>query len=184
MKCTRSFFTAALLASSLTAFGAEKLPPGAIDFGTFTAPSSGAEFVEVNITSSLISLATKFIEKEDAEVAKLLNGLQSVRVNVIGLDDANRKAMADRVQKVKKQLNSNGWERIVTAQKENQDVGVYLKSANKDTVQGITVVVLDGDKEAVFINVVGDIRPEQLSKVGEKFNIDPLKKILPPAEHQ
>lgn len=184
MKSIKTFLTTAVLASSLTAFGAEKLPPGAIDFGTFSAPSSGGEFVEVNITSSLISLATKFIEKEDAEVAKLLSGLESVRVNVIGLDDSNRKPMTERVQKVKKQLDSKGWEKIVTAQSDNQDVGVYLKTADKEVVQGITVVVLEGEKEAVFINVVGNIRPEQLSKVGEKFNIEPLKKIVSPAGGQ
>jgi hypothetical protein len=29
----------------------------------------------------------------------------------------------------------------------------------------------------VFVNVVGDIKPEQLAMLGEKFHIDPLKEI-------
>ncbi|HEV8494194.1 MAG TPA: DUF4252 domain-containing protein, partial [Candidatus Angelobacter sp.] len=71
-----------------------------------------------------------------------------------------------------------GWERIVKVQEKNQDVGVYLKTAaNKDTVQGVVVMVMDGKSEAVLINVVGDIKPEQLSMIGEKLHIDPLKKI-------
>ena len=57
-------------------------------------------------------------------------------------------------------------------------MGVYLKTTpNKDTVQGVVVMVMDGKKEAVFINVVGDIKPDQLAMIGEKFHIDPLKKI-------
>jgi len=155
----------------------ETPPPGQVDFGTFSAPAGGGEFVEVNVTGSLISLATKFIEKDQPDVAQVLKGLQSVRVNVIGLTDENRSDMETRVQGVRKDLESKGWERIVKVQDKGQDVGVYLKTQNKDTVQGLVVVVMDGGKEAVFVNVVGDIKPEQLAMLGEKLHIDPLKKI-------
>jgi hypothetical protein len=155
---------------------AQALPPGQVDFGTFTA-ASGGEFVEVNVTSSLISLATKFLEKDQPDVAQVLKGLQLVHVNVIGLNDGNRTELETRVQGIRKDLEAKGWERIVKVQEKAQDVGVYLKTQNKDTVQGLVVVVIDGDKEAVFVNVVGDIKPEQLSMLGEKLHIDPLKKI-------
>lgn len=164
------------LALAGTAFG-EASPPGQVDFGTFTAPAGGGEFVEVNVTGTLISLATKFLEKDQPDVAQVLKGLQSVRVNVVGLDDANRPDIESRVQDVRKDLESKGWERIVKVQEKGQDVGVYLKSQDKETVQGLVVMVLDGAKQAVFVNVVGDIKPEQLSMLGEKLHIDPLKKI-------
>jgi len=155
---------------------AEALPPGQVDFGTFSSGSSG-ELVEVNVTSSLISLATKFIEKDQPDVAQVLKGLQLVHVNVIGMNDGNRSELESRVQGIRKELESKGWERIVKVQEKAQDVGVYLKTQNKDTVQGVVVVVIDGGKEAVFVNVVGDIKPEQLAMLGEKLHIDPLKKI-------
>jgi len=158
------------------AFG-EALPPGQVDFGSFTAPSGGGEFVEVNVTSSIITLATKFLEKDQPDVAKVLQGLHLVRVNVVGLNEENRPDMQARVQGIRKDLEAKGWERIVKVQEKDQDVGVYLKTQNKDTVQGLVVVVLDGNKEAVFVNVVGDIKPEQLAMLGEKLHIDPLKKI-------
>jgi hypothetical protein len=154
---------------------AEATPPGQVDFGTFTA-AQGGEFVEVNVTSSLISLATKFLEKDQPDVAQILKGLQLVHVNVIGMNEGNRSELESRVQDIRKDLESKGWERIVKVQERAQDVGVYLKSQNKDTVQGLVVVVLDGNKEAVFVNIVGDIKPEQLSMLGEKLHIDPLKK--------
>ena len=163
------------LAVSVSAFG-EALPPGQVDFGTFSA-ASGGEFVEVNVTSSLISLATKFLEKDQPDVAQVLKGLQLVHVNVIGVNDGNRSELETRVQGIRKDLEAKGWERIVKVQEKSQDVGVYLKTQNKDTVQGLVVVVIDGNKAAVFVNVVGDIKPEQLSMLGEKLHIDPLKKI-------
>jgi hypothetical protein len=152
-------------------------PPGQVDFGTFKAPGGGGQFVEVNVTGSLISLATKFLEKDQPDVAQVLKGLQSVRVNVVGLTDENRSDIETRVQGVRKDLEAKGWERIVKVQDNGQDVGVYLKTQNKDTVQGLVVVVIDGGRQAVFVNVVGDIKPEQLSMLGEKLHIDPLKEI-------
>jgi hypothetical protein len=32
------------------------------------------------------------------------------------------------------------------------------------------------------VNIVGDIKPEQLALLGDKFHIDPLKKLGRPAE--
>ena len=173
-----SLISAAILPAlvAVNAFS-ETLPPGQVDFGKFTASASGGQFVEVNITSSLISLATKFLEKDQPDVAQVLRGLQLVHVNVIAVDDQNRSDIESRIATVRKDLEGKGWERIVSVQEKAQDVGVYLKTQNKDTVQGLVVVVKDGNNQAVFVNVVGDIKPEQLSMLGEKLHIDPLKNI-------
>jgi hypothetical protein len=117
------------------------------------------------------------LKKQEPDVAKLLNGIKQVRVNVIGVDDTNRDDLSKRAQKVRTDLSTQGWEKIVTAQKQGQDVSVYLKMDDSGGIQGVTVVVIDGSKQAVFANVVGDIRPEQLAMLGEKLNIEPLKKI-------
>ncbi len=168
----------ALLPLAALKLSAETTLPGQVDFGTFT-PSGKGEFVEVNLPGSLISLAAKFVEKEEPDVAKLLNGIKKVRVNVIGLSDANQEDLQKRAQDIRKQLSNSGWERLVTAQKEGQDVGVYLKMDAKSTVQGLTVVVMDGSKQAVFVNIVGDIKPEQLTMLGERLHLDPVKNLIP-----
>ncbi len=169
-------FACTMLTTGLL-LAADKAAPGQVDLGTFTPPSGGGEFVEVNIPGGLISLAARFVEKQDPDVAKLLNGLKQVRVNVVGIDDANREEMTKKAQKLRTDLSAQGWERIVTAQKQGQDVSVYLKMDANSAIQGLTVVVMDGSKQAVFANVVGDIKPEQLAMLGEKLDIEPLKKI-------
>ena len=83
-----------------TGMGAESLPPGQVDFGKFSPPGQGGEFVEVNLTSSLIGLAAKFLEKDEPEVAKLLKGLQLVHVNVIGVNEENRSELESKAQKL------------------------------------------------------------------------------------
>ena len=179
MKClTRLVPGAVMLASGLVLNAhAQNLPPGQVDFGTFIPPSGGGQFVEVNVSSSLISMAARFLEKQEPDVAQVLNGVQLVHVNVIGLNDNNRGELEKRSEKIRKELDSKGWERVVTVQQDNQKVGVYLKTLNKDTVQGLVVMVMDGKENAVFINVVGDIKPEKLAMLGERLHIDPLKKL-------
>jgi len=91
-------------------------------------PGQGGEFVEVNLSSSLINMASKFLEKQEPDVAQLLGGLKLVRVTVIGLNEENREDLEKRSQKIAKDLDAKGWERIVTAQKDAQDVAIYLKT--------------------------------------------------------
>jgi hypothetical protein len=156
---------------------AERLVPGQVDFGAFSPPKGGGEFVEVNIPPGLISLGAKLVEKDEPDVAQVLTGLKMVRVNVIGLDDENRGEIQSRVQRVRKDLSGKGWERVVTAQQKDQDVGVYLKMTDKGAVQGLAAVVMDGKEHAVFVNIVGDIKPEQIAMIGEKLHVDPLKHL-------
>jgi hypothetical protein len=156
---------------------AEDLPPGQLDFGTFSPPSGDREFVEVNLPPGLIALGASLVEKDEPDVAKLLGGLKRVRVNVIGLDESNRAEMQKRAQKIRNDLASKGWERIVAAQEKGQDVGVYLKMADTGVVQGLVALVMDRKEHAVFVNIVGEIKPEQLTTLGEKLHLDPLKNI-------
>jgi len=167
------------LAAALTTLSvhAENSPPGLVDFGKFTASASGREFVEVNVKSNLINMIARLAEKEEPSVAEVLRGLNLVRVNVIGLDDQNRDEVEKRVKAIRAQLDTQGWERVVTAQQKNEDVGVYIKTRGGDAVSGVVVTVLTGGKEAVLVNIVGDIQPEKLALVGERLNIEPLKKL-------
>src|SRR5439155_22418785 len=94
---------------------------------------------EVHRTSNLIPLVARRAEKSEPEIAELLRGLRRVRVNVIGLDDGNRAEMEARVKKIRSDLDAQGWERIVTAQKKDEDVGVYLKTRGEEAAEGVVV---------------------------------------------
>jgi hypothetical protein len=166
-----------LCAAATLVRGADEMLPGQVDLGTFSPPKGDGQFVEVNIPNDVIALAARLVEKDQPEVAKILNGLKLVRVDVIGLDDENRAELQKRAQQLRTDLAGKGWERIVTAQQKGQDVSVYLKIADKGAIQGLAAVVIDGKEHAVFANVVGDIKPEQLAMLGDKFHIDPLKQI-------
>lgn len=175
--------TATLALTLVTRLGAETLQPGQVDFGQFSPPASGGDFVEVNVNSSLISMVSRLVPKDQPEVAQLISGLHLIRVNVIGLDDQNRADLEKRVKKVRADLDSQGWERVVTALKDGKDASIFIKTQGTNSVAGLAIVVMEANKQAVFINIVGNIRPEQIAEVGERLHIDQLKKFGP-ASHK
>lgn len=162
-----------LAAFTLTVHGAP--PAGLVDFGKFAAPKTG-EFVEVNIGKPLISIAARILQKSEADAAEVLRGLERVRVNVIGLDDENRTEMEERIAAIRTKLDNDGWEPIVTVKEKAEDVAIYLKTRGEEAVEGIVVTVLDSKRQAVLINIVGNIQPEKIAMIGDKLNIPPLKK--------
>jgi len=151
--------------------------PGLVDFGKFTAPGKGGEFVEVNVRSNLLIFAAQLVEKEQPDAAKLLRSVQLVRVNVVGLTDENREELQKRIQKIRQELESRGWERNVNVQgKDGEDVGVYTQTSGGTALAGVAVTVVDKE-HVVLVNVVGDIKPEQIVALGESLNIKPLKEL-------
>lgn len=177
MKTTfyRPLITATAFASLCLAVHAES--PGLVDFGKFTPPGKGSEFVEVQVRSNLLNFAAQLVEKEQPEAAKLLRNVQLVRVNVVGLTEENREEMQQRVQKIRQELENRGWERNVNVQgKDGEDVGIYTQTRGGEALAGIAVTVID-PKNVVLVNVVGDIRPEQITALGESLNIKPLKEL-------
>jgi len=59
---------------------------------------------------------------------------------------------------------------VVTVNSADEQVRVFMK-LNDDSVEGITVMALQED-EAVFVNVIGNIRPEELQRVMDNFDVD------------
>jgi len=149
--------------------------PETVDFGTF-APSEKGTFVEIKVNSSLIHMAARLAQDSEPEMARILGGLKSVRVNVMGFEEDERETFASRIQSIRKQLEDQQWDRVVRVQEETEDVGIYAKLNGDESIEGLVVTVING-REAVLIHVNGSIRPEELARVGERLNLEPLKQL-------
>jgi hypothetical protein len=164
----------ALLAGSLTLNTWAEPAPGYVDFGKLAASKDG-EFVEVQVSSNLLSLAAQFVEKQEPDAAKLLRSVQLVRVNVIGITDENRDALQKQIKSIGQQLEAKGWDCNVKVRGKNgEDVGVYTQTRGGQALAGLAITVQDAE-HVVLANVVGDIKPEQVAALGESLNIKSLK---------
>jgi len=170
---TRMIAAASLLFS--IPLRADNPPPGLVNFGKFTKPTNG-ELVEINLNGDTLAMAAQVGGKAQPDLAEVLRGLHSIRVNVVGLDNQNREEVTSRMKALRSELDTLGWQQVVSVQEKKEDVGIYLKTRGREAVEGLVITVLDGRKEAVFINIVGDIKLEKLAALGDKFNLDALKK--------
>jgi len=106
---------------------------------------------------------------EDPEVAKLFKRLHGVRVSVFENPTVNEGAV-DFVKSISSKLSQQGWESVVTVNSDDEQVRIFMKF-NGENVEGITVMALAED-EAVFVNVIGDLNPDELGKVMDNFDIE------------
>jgi len=158
--------------------------PGQADFGKFTPPGSGGQFVEIQVNSNLLSLAAQVVEKQQPDAAKLLRSVQLVHVNVVGLTDGNRAELEKRVRQIRHDLEAQGWDHTVAVQeKDGQDVGIYTKTRGGEALAGLVITVIQPKEQVVLINIVGDIRPEQVAALGDKLDIKPLKDVGAALKH-
>lgn len=145
--------------------------PGAIDFGNIPGPSGHGEQVEVHVPRNLISIAQKIVAKQEPEVAKLLESVESVRVRVVSLDEGNRAAVEKRMGEVRADLTKAGWQKVVTAKDGGDDVAIFMRTKGDEVIEGVAVTVLGANSEAVFVNVVGSIRPEQIAELADALHV-------------
>lgn len=177
MKALRHSFLAATLAASaaISAFAAED-EPGYVDIGQLL-PANKGEFVEVNLSPGLLKFAARIAKNQEPEAAELLADIKRVRVNVVSLDDSNRAETVEKIQAVRRKLESQGWTPMVTVREKNDgdDVAIYAKQRGEDQIDGIVVTVLERNGEAVFVNIVGKITAEKISALADKYDIKPLR---------
>lgn len=161
---------------SLSILPAEAAPAGEFDFGGF-AGLEDTQAVEVNLGPGLINLASKVAGKADSQTGRLLGGLKAVRIHVFNLNNENRRTLEDRFAEIRKNLGDAGWERILMAKENRQDVAIYTKLRGGEAVEGLVITVMNERKQAVLINIVGDIKVDQLADVADRLDLEPLKRI-------
>ena len=181
----RSSLAAATVSLALVTFSsAAETEPGAIDIGQLL-PSAKGEFVEVNLSTAMLKFAARIAARQEPETAELLRGLKSIRVNVVGMDDSNRAATIEKIESVRRKLEADGWTKMVTVrEKEGGDnVDIHVKQHGEESIDGLVVTVIDKKGEAVFVNIVGNINADQIGKIADKFDIEPLRKMHLKIDH-
>ncbi len=173
-------------ASAASSFAAEPAAAGDgyVDFGNI-APSGEGKFVEVNLSPGLLKFASLCVPKSEPQAADLVRNLKHVRVNVVELNDANRAATLDRVRSIRHDLGTQGWTSLanVREQPKGDDVQIFAKMRGDEAIEGLVVTVISGGREVVLVNIVGDIKAEQIAMLADRFHIDPLKNVEMPKDH-
>jgi hypothetical protein len=145
-----------------------KMPPGLDKLA-----AKASEVVDVNLDGALLQLASKFLSDKDpdeAHVKQMVGGLKGIFVKSFEFDEANQYNQAD-IEEFRAQFRPPVWSRIVSARsKRNGENSEILIRTDNNQISGLVVIVTE-PKELTIVNIIGNIRPEDLRDLGGKMGI-------------
>ncbi len=151
--------------------------PGYVDFSELREMVNAEPVVEISLKAPLLNMVTNLVRSEDAEAAEFISKLFRVTVNVFESDAIDVAAIALSMDSISQDLDSKGWDRVVRVRDQEEHVDIYFRFSNDaDRIQGIAIMVAEPG-ETVLVNIVGDISVDDISALGERFDIDELSNI-------
>jgi hypothetical protein len=168
MKFFVPLLAAILLAPSAMAADAHLILP---DFPGLA--DKAAETVTITLDAALIKLAAGFLDAskpEDAAAKELISGLSGIYVRSFTFDEDFSYPQGE-VDKVRKQLSTPGWQRLVEvrSRKEQSAVDVFL-CVDRDLANGLAIIASE-PREFTIVNIVGSVDLEKLHQLEGRFGI-------------
>ncbi len=118
--------------------------------------------ISLSIGPKLLHFAARFLD-DDPETRDLLHSLDGVRIRIYEIDgDASR--VAQRISSMSEHLREDGWEPVLLVREQDEEIHMLLRMDNEH-ISGMIVLVSDGESEAVIVNLMGEIRPQQFGDV-------------------
>ena len=144
---------------------------GFVDFGNLEKFENSEEVVEVVIEEHLLRMVSKMAGKNEPELSKVLDGIKLIKVHTFGVSVENYPELAAIVKDVDKKLMKDGWDRIVKTRSKEEVVSVFILTSGEEKIDGLVVTTVEKGREAVFVNIVGDIDLETIGELSDKFDI-------------
>jgi len=172
------FAVAAIWASAWTGearaqAGVER-DPGYVNFADVESWFNQEATMEVNIKGALLKLVAEASRYDDPELASMLGKLKAIQVRGYTLTPEQVDGISRHASDYSRRLEGSGWDTVARVREDDEDVHMYVK-ASDDAIDGLVVmVVAPGENETVFVNIVGNINPEEIGRIGRKFDIGPL----------
>lgn len=147
-----------------------KKAPGYVDFGALNVFGSKEADKTIFIEQGLMQFIAAAVAKDDPELADMLSKLLQIRVQTFAIEADKLEAIEKKTQEMSKKLEGQGWTTMVKMidARESGQTFIYSKMVD-GKMQGLVVMNVEPKDDASFINIVGEIDPEQLGKLQSRF---------------
>ena len=176
----------ALLVGALLAFGSGARAQGYFSFEDIPGLEDAEPSVAIDLDRDMMNFFGAATKGSQQGVASALDGITNVRVRVYqGIADRVQTDLLKFVDDTSRTLERDGWRSVVRVNEDGERVRIFMKladgGANAGSIEGLTVMVIDtgSGNEAVFINLAGVIRPEQLGRVAAEMGMEGMFSMVP-----
>ncbi len=125
--------------------------------------------VNLSIGPTLLHFAAAHIE-DDPQTRDLLRDLDGVRIRVYEIE-RDSEQVALRVAGMQSRLRRAGWEPVMLIREQGEETHLLVKIQN-ERILGLTLLAMEAESEVVVINLMGEIRPQNFSKVMVALDVE------------
>lgn len=154
-----------LLCSSLllgsTAF-AQSSDIGQVDLKPIADAIGSTPKVNLNFGSAMMKGFAESFRGSNAELAGIIDSISGLRLMVF--EDIDTSGARGQVEQTVGALSKAGWTPAMEVRDGDSHVDLFLNES-ENFVEGLVLMVLDGDDTAVFANIYGDIDPVVIGKL-------------------
>lgn len=145
--------------------------PGFVDMREIENWFESAPVLEVDVRGKLLNLVAEASRPTDPELSLLLGNLKAIQVKGFPMHRRQMDGVSRHTRAFVRRLSNDGWDPVIHVRERDKQIDMFVKMKGDD-IAGLMVIVLEpGDDETVFLNIVGNIDPEQIGRIGRKFDV-------------
>jgi Domain of unknown function (DUF4252) len=153
--------------------------PGFVDFAELGVDPPGELTVGVSLSGPILRLVAEATRGEEPGFAELIDKLRGIFAKVYQVPDGDRSSIEKLTRSTVRRLESRGWHTVFEIHDDGESSYLQVRT-DGELIQGLAVVFLQQDGTVGFINVVGDITPDEVGRIGRTFDIDALERFEKP----
>lgn len=150
--------------------------PGFVDFADLGIGSPGELSLGVSLSGPILRLVAEATRGEEPGFAELIDKLQGIFAKVYEVPAGERSSIDRIARSTVRRLEGRGWHTVVELHDGGASSYLQVRTAG-ELIQGLAVVFVETDGTVGFINVVGNITPEEVGRIGRTFDIDALQRF-------
>lgn len=152
--------------------------PGYVDFGPLNVFGNKDKDVEIILEQGMLGFVSVAARNGDPDLADMLSKLMQIRVQTFAIQPDKLEAIEAKTQEVVQKLEAQGWSTMIKVRDRKEGSQTYVYSKLVDgKMQGLVVMNVDPKDDASFVNIVGEIDPDQLGKLQSKFDVKGLDSL-------
>ncbi len=152
--------------------------PGFVDFealGLVTA--KGEESLRISLYGPILQLVAEATKGEEPGFSEVIAKLRAIRADLFQVAPPARDELRRRTIDTARRLERRGWQTVVEVRSGSGDLSFIQTRVDGERISGLSVMFLEPDGSAGFINIVGDVSPAELGRLGRTFDIEPLQEL-------
>lgn len=151
--------------------------PGYVDFEALGLVQADEVNLRVSLFGPILRLVAEATRQDEPGFSELLDKLRAIRADLYDVAPDRRADLRRRTTETARLLERRGWQTVVEVRSQEGDLSYIQTRSDGATISGLSVMFIEPDGSAGFINIVGDVSPEELGRLGRTFHIEPLERM-------